>query len=203
MAIRIVAPTDVPAELRESRRGGRQARRPAHKIGNTSLTFMARAAGLLLALLATNARAEIAEITVAQQYGVSFLPLMMMMEKNALIEKHAAQGGLAGLKVSWVKLSGPSSMNDALISNALHLAAQGAPSMITLWDKTHGQIKGVAAMTTYPLYLISRNPAVKTIKDFTANDKIAIPSVKISTTPWKAASTRRSISIRTASRGAT
>jgi NitT/TauT family transport system substrate-binding protein len=36
-------------------------------------------------------------------------------------------------------------------------------------------------MTTYPLYLISRNPQVKTIKDFTPNDKIAVPSIKIST----------------------
>jgi NitT/TauT family transport system substrate-binding protein len=145
------------------------------------MTNMARAAALLLAFaFATSARAEVAEITVAQQYGVSFLPLMVM-EKNALIEKRAAESGLAGLKVSWVKLAGPSSMNDALISNSLHFAAQGAPSMITLWDKTRGQIKGVAAMTTYPLYLISRNPDVKSVKDFTANDKIAVPSVKIST----------------------
>jgi NitT/TauT family transport system substrate-binding protein len=53
--------------------------------------------------------------------------------------------------------------------------------MITLWDKTRGQIKGVSAMTTYPLYLITRNPAVMTIKDFAAKDKIAVPSIKIST----------------------
>jgi NitT/TauT family transport system substrate-binding protein len=72
-------------------------------------------------------------------------------------------------------------MNDGLISSALHFAAQGAPSLVTLWDKTRGQIKGVSAMTTYPLYLISRNPNVKTIKDFSENDKIAVPSVKIST----------------------
>jgi NitT/TauT family transport system substrate-binding protein len=36
-------------------------------------------------------------------------------------------------------------------------------------------------MTTYPLYLVSRNPDVKTIKDFSAKDKIVVPSVKIST----------------------
>jgi sulfonate transport system substrate-binding protein len=46
--------------------------------------------------------------------------------------------------------------------------------------KTHGQIKGVCAMTTYPLYL-SRNPNMKTIKDFSESDKMAVPSVKIST----------------------
>jgi len=126
------------------------------------------------------ARAEVNEITVAQQYGVSFLPLMMM-EKNQLIEKHAAAAGLSGIKVSWAKVAGPSAMNDGLISSALHFAAQGAPSLITLWDKTRGQIKGVSAMTTYPLYLVTRNPAVKGIKDLSDKDKIAVPSVKIST----------------------
>src|SRR5262249_5588876 len=85
------------------------------------------------------------------------------------------------LKVDWVKVAGPSVMNDGLISGAIHFAAQGAPSLITLWDKTRGAIKGVAAMTTYPLYLVTRNPQVKTVKDFSDKDKIAVPSVKIST----------------------
>jgi NitT/TauT family transport system substrate-binding protein len=142
---------------------------------------MPRALALALVLSGSvAARAEVSELTVAQQYGVAFLPLMVM-EKNQLIEKHAAQAGLTGLKIQWVKVAGPSAMNDGLISGALHFAAQGAPSLITLWDKTRGQIKGMAAMTTYPLYLVTRNPNVKTIKDFTDADKIAVPSVKIST----------------------
>ncbi len=126
------------------------------------------------------ARAEVSEITLAQQYGVSFLPLMVM-QKEQLIEKHAAQTGLAGLKVNWAKMAGPSVMNDGLIAGTLHFAAQGAPSLITLWSKTNGQIKGVAALTTYPLYLITRDPNVKKLSDFTDKDKIAVPSVKIST----------------------
>jgi NitT/TauT family transport system substrate-binding protein len=125
-------------------------------------------------------RAEVSELTVAQQYGVSFLPLMMM-EKQALVQQRATAAGLSGLKINWAKVAGPSVMNDGLISGSIHFAAQGAPSLILLWDKTRGQIKGVAAMTTYPLYLISRNPDVKTIKDFTSRDKIAVPSIKIST----------------------
>ena len=143
------------------------------------LRIAALGLGLLIAL-AANVRAEVGEITVAQQYGVSFLPLMVM-EKQGLFEKHAAAAGLPAFKVNWAKLAGPSVMNDGLISGSIHFAAQGAPSMILLWDKTRGQIKGVAAMTTYPLYLISRNPDVKTVKDFSPKDKIAVPSIKIST----------------------
>ena len=137
----------------------------------------------LIAILlasATLARAEVAEITVAQQYGVSFLPLMVM-ERESLIEKQAQAVGVPALKANWVKVAGPSVMNDGLLSGTIHFAAQGAPSLITLWDRTRGNMRGVAAMTTYPLYLISRNPKVKTIKDFGPEDKIAIPSVKIST----------------------
>jgi NitT/TauT family transport system substrate-binding protein len=148
-----------------------------------SMTFRVTPLALFLALSlasTTSSRAEVNEIVVAQQYGVSFLPLMVM-QKRGLVEKNAAAAGLADFKVTWAKVAGPSAMNDGLISSAIHFAAQGAPSMITLWDKTHGQIKGVSSMTTYPLYLITRNPDVKSIKDFSAKDKIAVPSIKIST----------------------
>jgi len=137
-------------------------------------------AAVLATITAAGVRAEVSEITIAQQYGVSFLPLIVM-EKQGLVEKRAKQLGFSGINVKWTKVAGPSVMNDGLISGAIHFAAQGAPSLITLWDKTHGQIKGVSALTTYPLYLVTRNPEVKTIKDFTDKDKIAVPSVKIST----------------------
>jgi len=143
-----------------------------------------RTLGVAAAMLAgiTQARAEVSELVVAQQYGVAFLPLMIM-EREELVEKHAKAAGIDGLKTNWVKVAGPSVMNDGLLSGTMHFASQGAPSMITLWDRTRGNlgIKGVSAMTTYPLYLVTKNPDVKTVKDFTEKDKIAVPSVKIST----------------------
>jgi NitT/TauT family transport system substrate-binding protein len=142
----------------------------------------AAAAALILVTSSAAVRAEVDEITAAQQFGVSFLP-MMLMERNALVEKHARAAGLDKLKVNWTKVAGPSVMNDGLISGTMHFVAQGAPSLITLWARTKGNagIKGVSAMTTYPLYLNTRNPAVKSIRDFSEKDKIVVPSVKIST----------------------
>jgi NitT/TauT family transport system substrate-binding protein len=141
----------------------------------------AAAAAIILVTTTAAVRAEVDEITAAQQFGVSFLP-MMLMERGALVEKHASAAGLK-LKVNWAKVAGPSVMNDGLISGTMHFVAQGAPSLITLWARTRGNagIKGVSAMTTYPLYLNTRNPGVKTIKDFSDKDKIVVPSVKIST----------------------
>jgi NitT/TauT family transport system substrate-binding protein len=145
------------------------------------MTCFARFVGtIFVAALALPAAAESNEINVAQQYGVSFLPLMVM-ERERLVEKHARAEGLADVKVNWVKVAGPSVMNDGIVSGALQFIAVGAPSMITLWDKTNGQVKGVSAMTTYPLYLITRNPNVKSVRDFSERDKIAVPSIKVST----------------------
>lgn len=163
----------------------RVSRRRGSRSGWSTVPAAALAAALGLALGLSPipaARAEVSEITVAQQYGVAFLPLMVM-ERAGLVEKHAAAAGLSGTRVVWQKVAGPSVMNDGLLSGTMHFAAQGAPSMITLWDRTRGNvgIKGIAAMTTYPLYLVTRDPKVRTIRDFGPADKIAVPSVKIST----------------------
>ncbi len=138
--------------------------------------------GLLLASIVAPARAEQSEVTVAQQYGVAFLPLMVM-ERDKLLEKHARAAGLGEVSANWVKVAGPSVMNDGVVSGAIQFIAVGAPSLITLWEKTRDNVgvKGVSAMTTYPLYLNVRNPAVKSIKDFSDKDRIVVPSVKVST----------------------
>ena len=54
--------------------------------------------------------------------------------------------------------------------------------MLTIWGKTRGNlgVKAVAALNAMPLYLVTTNPAVKTIADFTEKDKIALPGVKSS-----------------------
>ena len=145
------------------------------------MRFRTIAAAALLFVGASAARAEIAEITVAQQFGVSFLPLMLM-ERDGLIEKHAKAAGIE-LKTNWLKVAGPSVINDGLLSGNVHFGAVGAPSLVTLWWRTKGNagVKGVAAMTSYPLYFVTRNPELKSLKDLSSKDKIAVPSVKIST----------------------
>ena len=139
------------------------------------------ATALLMAASATTARAEISEITIAQQFGVSFLPLMLM-ERDGLIEKHAKAAGVE-VKTNWQKVAGPSVINDGLLSGNVHFGAVGAPSLVTLWSRTKSNVgvKGVAAMTSYPLYFVTRNPDLKSLKELSSKDKIAVPSVKIST----------------------
>ncbi len=125
-------------------------------------------------------RAEMSEINVAQQYGISYLPLMLM-EEQKLIEKYAKASGV-DVKVGWAKFAGGSVMNDALLSGSLQFASGGVAPFVTLWSRTRGNldVKAVAAINSMPIYLNSRNPSVKTIKDFGDKDRIALPAVKVS-----------------------
>jgi NitT/TauT family transport system substrate-binding protein len=139
------------------------------------------AAIAMLALLAVApARAEMAEINVAQQYGISYLPLMLM-EEQKLIEKHAKAAGV-DVKVGWAKFAGGNVMNDALLSNSLQFASGGVGPLLTLWSRTRGNldVRAVAAINSMPLYLNTRNPNVKSLKDLTDKDRIALPAVKVS-----------------------
>jgi NitT/TauT family transport system substrate-binding protein len=126
------------------------------------------------------AHAELSELNVAQQYGIGYLPLMIM-EDQKLIEKHAKAAGV-DVQVGWAKFAGGNVMNDALLSNSLQFASGGVGPLVTLWAKTRGNldVKAVSAINSMPLYLTTRNAEVKTIKDFTARDKIALPAVKVS-----------------------
>jgi NitT/TauT family transport system substrate-binding protein len=113
--------------------------------------------------------------------GVGFLPLLVMRDRG-LIEKHAAAAGLTDLSVRWIDLGGPAVMNDALLSGSVDFIAAGPPAFITLWDRTRGSVdvRGVAAMTSLPMYLNTTNPALKSLDDLSAQDKIAVTAVKVS-----------------------
>ncbi|GAB3465289.1 ABC transporter substrate-binding protein [Massilia terrae] len=144
-----------------------------------SILLCAGAAALFSTSFA--AGAEITDLKIAEQYGISYLPLMIMEDQH-LVEKYSKEAGAGGLKVTWAKFAGGNVMNDALLSDSLHIAAGGVAPLVTLWAKTRGNydVKAVAALNSMPLYLNTRNPAVKTIKDFTDKDKIALPAVKVS-----------------------
>ena len=125
------------------------------------------------------ARAEVAEIALGEQFALSFLP-MMYMEHGRLIEKHAVRLGLPEPKVGWVRLAGPATFNDAILSGAIQFSALGPPAAALMWDRTRGDVKALAGVCAYPLYLDTRSPGVRALKDFTEKDKIALTSVKIS-----------------------
>lgn len=146
-----------------------------------------RALGLLLAAalgvstLPAAARAEIGELKIAIQYGLGYLPLLVAKNQR-LIEKHAEAQGAGKLAVSWTVLNGGAATNDALLSGNAHIVGAGIAPLLTIWDKTRGSldVKALAGLDSSAYWLNSNNPGVKTIRDLTEKDRIAVPATRIS-----------------------
>ncbi|MGA0532640.1 ABC transporter substrate-binding protein [Hansschlegelia sp. KR7-227] len=145
-----------------------------------AITRVLALAAALAAGFAGSASAEVSTVRLAKQFGISYLPLTVMQEEK-LFEKQAKAAGL-DLTTEWLRFTGGSGMNEALLSGNLDFAAGGVGPALTIWGKTQKnlKVKGVAALNAMPLYLVTTNPDVKTIKDFTEKDKIALPTVKTS-----------------------
>lgn len=132
-------------------------------------------------LLPATVSAEVTAIKIGRSFSLGQLPAIIM-EKHRLVEKHAAAAGIPDLKVEWQTFAGAASENDALLSGSVAFTLNGVPGLLILWDKTNGAVRGVAAADAESMFLNTRNPDVKTIADFTAKDKIAVPAVKVSVT---------------------
>jgi NitT/TauT family transport system substrate-binding protein len=140
------------------------------------------AASFVSACNSSQTPAQLTEIRIPRGAGgVGFLPLLMM-EKFQLVEKHAREAGMPDLKVQWIELGGPSAMNDALLSGSVEFIAAGPPAFLILWDKTltSTPVKGVAAMTSLPMYLNTTAPHLQKLDDVTEKDKIALTAIKVS-----------------------
>lgn len=136
--------------------------------------------GLLVGSLAPQAAQAEGQIRIAEQFGIVYL-LLNVVRDQQLIEKHGQADGL-DIKVDWQQLSGGSAVNDALLSGAIDIAGAGIGPLLTVWDRTQGRqnVKGVASLGNFPYYLLSNDPKVKTIADFSDKDRIAVPAVGVS-----------------------
>lgn len=143
------------------------------------LTKLAAVLAALSLVASASAHAE-GKIRIAEQFGVVYL-LLNVAQDQKLIEKHGRKQGV-DIDVDWIKLSGGAATNDALLSNSVDVVGAGLGPLLTVWDRTAGKqnVRAVASLGSFPYYLISTNPAVKSIADFGPKDRIALPAVTVS-----------------------
>lgn len=138
-----------------------------------------------LAFTPGEALAEASEVRIADQIGLLYLPLRVVVERH-LIEQHAKVAGLRDVKVVLRQFSGGGAVNTAILSGSVDLAAGGIPPLLKIWDRTKGtpnEVRGMIALTHMAYKLFTIDPRVKTLKDYDGitGHKIALPSVKVST----------------------
>ena len=97
--------------------------------------------GLGLLLLSVTAPALGAELRISKQYGVNYLPLIVL-EQRKLIEKNAKEAGLGEVSTTWITLAGGAAANDALLSGSVDIIALGVPPLYTAVGQKQGTGQG-------------------------------------------------------------
>jgi NitT/TauT family transport system substrate-binding protein len=146
------------------------------------MTYLLRVAAIS-ALLFTpgHAFAEANQVRFARQLGLGYLQFYVMQDKQ-MLEKAAERAGLGKVTATYSGMGTPTAITDALLSGNVDVVGIGLPAFLTMWDKTRGNVnvRGVVAMNRQPAYLTTRNPNIKSIRDFTETDRIALPAPKVS-----------------------
>jgi NitT/TauT family transport system substrate-binding protein len=121
------------------------------------------------------------EIRFAEQFGLLYLPMQVVIHEK-LVEKHAAKAGLSGVTGKMIKLSGGAAVNQALLSGNVEFASGGTGPLLTIWDATFGtenHVKAMVDLSKMPMKLLTNDPAVQKIEDYlnVKDHKIATPSI--------------------------
>lgn len=149
-------------------------------LSKASTLFLGAAIAATVLMSADAVAQQKTEFAVSRQLGILYMPTHVI-EKQKLVEKHAEALGLKGISVKWMSFSSSSAQQDALLSGGVDMINTGAGPLLLLWDRTKGGVKGVVASSAQPLTLVSRDPRIKTLSDFGPGDKIAVPTIKVST----------------------
>jgi NitT/TauT family transport system substrate-binding protein len=119
------------------------------------------------------------KVRIAQQFGLSYLPLHVALELK-LIEKHATAMGEGDVAVEVLRLASGAAVNDAIISGGIDVAMAGLTVLLNLRDKTAGQntVKGMMAIADSPIFFNTTDPRIQSVKDFQSTDRIAMTAGK-------------------------
>ncbi|MBB2821119.1 ABC transporter substrate-binding protein [Rhizobium phaseoli] len=138
------------------------------------------AAAMTLGLASASQAQEKSAISITRQPGILYLA-SHVMETQKLIEKHAAAEGVADVTVEWRTFSGGGAQTDALLAGNVDVVNTGTGNLLLLWDRTRGKVKGIITSSAQPVIMVSNDPRIKSLKDITPSDKIAVPTVGVST----------------------
>jgi len=139
------------------------------------------AAPIALIPVVRPACAETAELRLLRPLDLNALPLLVM-EHEHLVERIAEAMGLGTVTMIW-SAPGKTAAIETLIAGDCDLVAADLARFLLAADATAGtpqEVRALGALAQLPYVLVTRNPAVHTIRDFGAADRIAVPELKIS-----------------------
>ena len=146
-----------------------------------ALKTLLRGGALLAAPAILKAQSPLA-VRFVQQRGLLYIPIDVMVS-GGVLQQEASKLGLGKIEATATALSGPGPVLDALISGAADYGTAALPSLLTLWEKTRGsanEVKAVGTVSNGAMTLYTINPNVRSLADFGEQDRIAVPTVRLS-----------------------
>ncbi|KOA18972.1 alkanesulfonate transporter substrate-binding subunit [Clostridium homopropionicum DSM 5847] len=123
---------------------------------------------LLMACSNKNEEKVSTKLRIAEQYGLAYAPLQIM-KANKILEKN-----LPGIEISWQQVSNTTAIREAMLSNKIDAGFMAIPPFLIGLDK--GMEWKIASGLSYsPTKLITNKNDLKSLEDFTNEDKIALP----------------------------
>lgn len=111
------------------------------------------------------------KLVIAYQSSIAYAPLIVMQEKG-LIEKHFD----GELEVDWQLLANGAAINDGITAGSIDVGAMGAAPALT------GMQAGIpykifTGLSSQPYAILTNKENIKSLKDITADDQIAITNI--------------------------
>jgi NitT/TauT family transport system substrate-binding protein len=161
-----------------------RARGIAFAVSSLPLGSVALAIATAITIVASaSASAEVGQLRISRGFGVHYLPLYVMEEKR-LLQKRALAAGLDGVEVEYLLIDGGNHINDAVLARSVDIASTGTGGFLTLWAKSKGnpnlEVIGLGGSASGGMTMTTRNPTLKSLRDVTEKDRIAVPGIKTS-----------------------
>lgn len=108
-------------------------------------------------------------IGIAEQYGIAYAPLTIMKEKGFLEQQ------LPGVAIRWQQFGGPTAIRESMMNGEVDFGFMGvAPVLIGI--DSGMEWKYATGISSNEVAIVTEDPSIKTLADFTENDRIAILS---------------------------
>jgi NitT/TauT family transport system substrate-binding protein len=98
--------------------------------------------------------------------------ILNIMQTDKLIEKYLPEG----VSVEWANVSGFADTRDAIVSGQVNFASSGAPGVINAIEQGY-PLRIVANSMSTSAKIYSNNPKIKSVKDLSEANRIAIQSL--------------------------
>lgn len=132
-------------------------------------------------LWSAHAGAETNQVRIASTFGLAQSPARIAYEMK-FIEARAKEAGL-DVNVSFQAVASGVVVSELLLSGNADVGVGGNVPLFNLWDKTSGaqKVRGVMAFSQANMFLLTSDPRIKSLRDFTDKDRIAMTDVKATT----------------------